>query len=64
MEQQQPQELQIQVQDDAAYTSTILNRLIEHYLARIALPGAEETAFTIERFHRLYQCVLAEGYGQ
>jgi hypothetical protein len=48
----------------AAYTNAILDRLVEQYLTRTALPGTEQHVLTIERFHRLYQCVLAEGYGR
>ncbi len=53
-----------QIQDDAPYTNAIMERLVEQYLARTALPAPEGGALTIERFHRLYQCVLAEGYGR
>ncbi len=49
---------------DTAHTHTILDRLVEQYLARTTVPGTEATSLTIERFHRLYCCVMAEGYGQ
>ncbi len=53
-----------QLYNDAPYTTTIMDRLVEQYLARTALPVPTGEALTIERFHRLYQCVLAEGYGR
>ncbi len=53
-----------QIYNDAPYTTTIMDRLVEQYLARTALPVPEGGVLTIERFHRLYQCVLAEGYGR
>ncbi len=53
-----------QIHNDAPYTTAIMERLVEQYLARTALPAPKGEALTIERFHRLYQCVLAEGYGR
>jgi hypothetical protein len=62
MEQQQPPEHQMQ--DDMAYTNAIVDRLVEQYLTRPPLPSQQGGLLTIERFHRLYQCVMAEGYGR
>ena len=61
MERQHPHEPQ--TQDNAVYITALVNRLAEQYLARTALPGPDGAPLTIERFHRLYRCVLAEGYG-
>ncbi len=52
------------IQDAAAYTTAILDRLIEQYLARTVVPSPDGAPLTIARFHRLYQWVLAEGYGR
>ena len=49
---------------DTAYTTAIVDRLAAQYLARTTLPGTDQPTLTIERFHRLYWCVMAEGYGQ
>ena len=62
MEHQSTPELLIQ--DAAAYTTAILDRLIEQYLAHTVVPAPDGAPLTIARFHRLYQCVLAEGYGR
>ncbi len=48
----------------STYPHAILNRLVEQYLARTMLPGTDGTPLAIERFHRLYLCIMAEGYGQ
>ncbi len=62
METQQTQEYQRH--GESAYTHAILDRLVEQYLTRATLPDTEATSLTIERFHRLYCCIMAEGYGQ
>jgi hypothetical protein len=62
METQQTQEHQRHA--ESAYTDTILDHLVERYLARTTVPGTDATPLTIERFHRLYCCIMAEGYGQ
>ncbi len=62
MEQQHTPESQMH--HDTAYTQAILDRLVEQYLARTALSDTEAPPLTIERFHRLYCCIMAEGYGQ
>ncbi len=48
-----------EMQNDAPYTTAIMERLVEQYLAQTALPTPAGEALTIERFHRLYQHVLA-----
>jgi hypothetical protein len=62
MEQQHPHEPH--TQDDAVYINALVDRLAAQYLARTATPGPNGAPLTIERFHRLYRCVLAEGYGR
>ncbi len=62
MEQQHPHEPH--TQDDAVYINALVDRLAEQYLARTATPAPNGAPLTIERFHRLYRCVLAEGYGR
>jgi hypothetical protein len=48
---------------DAAYTNTILERLLEHYLAGTACMERQAVAVNITRFHCLCRAVLTEGYG-
>lgn len=62
MEHQKTQEWQTSA--DEEYTNAIINRLVEHYLARRPMPGKEGEPLSIERFHRLYCAIMAEGYGK
>ncbi len=61
MIEQQPEARQTQA--DSPYTSAILDRLVEHYLADSPLPG-NNGVLTITLFHRLYRYVMVEGYGE
>ena len=54
---------QPQIQGNLQFVDRILNRLLEHYLTREALPGTDEERLTVTLFHRLARCVVAEGYG-
>ncbi len=48
-----------------AYRQAILKRLVKHLLASEALPGHDESdPITIADVRRIFQHVLAEGYGQ
>ncbi len=52
-----------EAQRDVDYTNAILRRLLEYYLARVTLPGKQET-ISVPRLHRLCRHVVAEGYGE
>ncbi len=62
MNQQQTQDQQ--TQQGAVYTNEILRRLVEHYLDAESLPSKADRPLTVTLFHRLYRCVMTEGYGE
>ncbi len=55
---QQPIPAQVEHED------MLLDRLVEQYLAAVALPGDEPRRLTPALFHRLYRAIKAEGYGR
>ncbi len=58
---------QQQTQGNVDYVDTLLDRLLEQYLTRTALPNKEDRAgrhLTPTLFHVLARCVIAEGYGE
>ncbi len=58
---------QQQTQGNVEYVDTLLDRLLEQYLTRTALPNKEDRAgrpLTPALFHVLARCVIAEGYGE
>ena len=48
----------------STYADALIERLLDLYLQRTPLPDAEQKSLTVERFFRIYRCVLAEGYGE
>ncbi len=48
----------------STYADALIERLLDLYLQRTPLPDAEQKPLTVERFFRIYRCVLAEGYGE
>lgn len=50
-------------QQGIAYVDSILDRLIESYLARGPIPDNEHRQFDGTLLHRLAFAVVAEGYG-
>ena len=48
----------------STYAEALIERLLDRYLQRTPLPDAEQQPLTVERFLRIYRCVLAEGYGE
>ncbi len=48
----------------STYADALIERLLDLYLQRTPLLDAEQRPLTVERFFRIYRCVLAEGYGE
>ncbi len=47
---------------DVEYIDALVERLVEHYLARTPLASKEVKPLTITLFHHLYCHIMAEGY--
>ena len=48
----------------STYADALIERLLDLYLKRVPLPDAEQQPLSVERFFRIYRCMLAEGYGE
>ncbi len=52
-----------QTQHDLEYINSVLDRLLERYLARVPIPDNEDRQIDVTLLHRLAFAVVAEGYG-